>query len=140
MNSLIVNVSVVIFNSNNKILLCHRSISEDVFPGLWGIPGGKIDNEDVTLESGLKREVFEEVGIQIKNIRLISNNIREKSNGQYVVFMVYRADLAKGKLQALEDTDEVSWFKFEDIKPSNLTPHTYEVIKKAFNEPPSKLK
>lgn len=140
MNNFIVNVSVIIFNSNNKILLCHRSLNEDVFPGLWGIPGGKIDNEDVTLESGLKREVFEEVGIQINSISLISNNIRAKSSGQYVIFMIYRANLAKGKPQALEDTDEVSWFKFEDIKPSNLTPHTYEVIKKAFNELPSKLK
>ena len=78
MNFFIVNVSVVIFNRNNKILLCHRSINEDVFPGFWGIPGGKVDNEDSTLEAGLKREVLEEVGVEIKNIVLLSNNIRVK--------------------------------------------------------------
>lgn len=39
-----VNVSVVIFN-NNKILIQKRSSDEDVFPGLWGIPGGTLNQQ-----------------------------------------------------------------------------------------------
>ena len=45
--------------------------------------------------------------------------------------MVYRAKIAKGKPKALEDTDEVKWFNFSEIKPNKLTPYTYEIIKKA---------
>lgn len=128
-----VNISVIVINKDRKILLAHRSPNEDVYPNLWGIPGGKIENTDASIEDGLQREVEEEVGIRIKNFQLISNNIRTKDNGQNVLYMVYKAEYSGGEPQALEDTDEVRWFNFPDIDSSKLTPFTYEVIKKALN-------
>ena len=40
-----VNVSTIIFNKKDQVLLGKRSMSEDVYPGLWCVPGGKIDVE-----------------------------------------------------------------------------------------------
>ncbi len=41
-NAFIINVSVLICYEN-KFLSIKRSITESVFPGYWGIPGGKVD-------------------------------------------------------------------------------------------------
>lgn len=131
MTNYIVNVSAVILDKEKRILLGHRSPNEDIFPGLWCIPGGKIDDGDASLEDGLRREVQEEMGIEIKEIELISNNTRVKSDGTHVLFLIFKASIASGFPKPLEDTTEVGWFNFEEIKPDNLTPFTYEVIKKA---------
>ena len=139
-NLFIVNVSVVIFNKQGEILLGHRGSDEDVFPNLWGIPGGKIDSDDKSMEEGLKREVKEEVGIEIKGMKLISNNIRRKSDGQCVLFLVYKATIASGIPSPLEDTVEVRWFPFEGIAASDLTPFTYDIISKAVNYTRKKAK
>lgn len=133
MTNYIINVSAIIFDKNKRILLGHRSPNEDVFPDLWCIPGGKIDDGDASLEDGLRREVKEEIGIEIKGIELISNNTRIKSDGTHILFLIFKASIASGLPKPLEDTTEVKWFSFEEIKPDNLTPFTYEVIKKALD-------
>ena len=126
----VVNVSVVIFNDKNEILLGLRSPKEDVYPGLWGIPGGKIDSTDKSLEGGLAREVKEEVGIEIGDINLISNNTRS-ANGKNVLYLIFSTKIISGTPKAKEDTVDVKWFKFGEINPKELTPFTFEVISKA---------
>lgn len=49
----------------NEVLVIKRSRKEDVFPGLWDIPGGKLRFGE-TPEEGLKREVKEETSIDIE--------------------------------------------------------------------------
>lgn len=51
-----------------ELLLIQRSES-DFFPGKWEIPGGACDLEDQTILHGLAREVWEESGLQLTNIR-----------------------------------------------------------------------
>ncbi len=125
-----VNVSVVIFN-NDKVLIVKRSMKEDVFPGLWGIPGGTVDMSDQNLESALEREVMEEVGIKIKNFCVIQNNIKEKEI-YGMVYIVYTADYESGEPKALEDTEEVSWMTIENMENMEFTPKTSDVIKNAY--------
>lgn len=127
-----VNSSAVIFNSKGEILLGKRSPDEEVFPGLWGIPGGKLDAADGSLEEGLSREVKEEVGVDITNLRLIQNNTVVKPDVNKV-YLVFSADISPESPEPspIEDTVEVRWFPFGEIKESDLTPRTYEVLKLA---------
>ena len=53
------NVSAIVLNEKNEILLCERN---DI-TGAWQPPQGGIDGEESPLEA-LKREVEEEIGIQ----------------------------------------------------------------------------
>jgi mutator protein MutT len=125
-----VNVSVVIFNGD-KILIQKRSMDEDVFPGLWGIPGGTVEMTDQSLESALEREVMEEVGIKIGNLQIIQNNIKEKE--MYgMIYIVYTADYGSGEPKAMEGTEQVSWMNHEDIDKLEFTPKTVDVIKMAY--------
>lgn len=123
-----VNVSVVICQ-NDKVLLLKRALNEDVFPGLWGIPGGTVEPTDKDLESALSRECFEEVGVAISNPELISNNINNKGD-RGALYLVYKATYVSGEPQALDGTDEVQWLTIDEIRQLELTPMTLEMIER----------
>lgn len=46
----------------NKVLMILRSKDHT-----WGFPGGKVEGDE-TLEEAFRRETFEEIGVQLKNI------------------------------------------------------------------------
>lgn len=116
----------------NRILLGKRSEDEDVLPGYWGLPGGNvttIGNIQDILEKELKREIMEEVGLEIGNIKYLESHSHELK----VINMSFTAEIVSGKPQALDETEEVNWFTFEEAKQLKLTPHTLERFKIIFN-------
>lgn len=54
----------VIYNETNQILIDRRP-SEGLLGGLWEFPGGKIEPNE-TVEDCIKREILEEIGIEIE--------------------------------------------------------------------------
>ena len=54
-----------IIRKNGKILLLQRSPDSGFDPGLWELPGGKIEYGE-NLTEALKREVMEEAGLLIR--------------------------------------------------------------------------
>lgn len=50
------------------ILLLKRAAHEDVYPNIWEIPGGKVEDSDPTILDAVKREVVEETGIKVLRI------------------------------------------------------------------------
>lgn len=61
----ITQVYGIVFNDNGEILICRESKD-----GSWQIPGGHPE-KDETIEETLQRELFEEVDVEIKNIKPI---------------------------------------------------------------------
>lgn len=115
-----VNVSTIIFNKKGQVLLGKRSLDEDVYPGLWCIPGGKIDVEsceDGVIENNLKREVKEEVDIEIEPIFYLTSNCL-LNHGEAKLYLIFVSEHLSGTPLALDDTEM-------------LTPRTHENIHKA---------
>jgi 8-oxo-dGTP pyrophosphatase MutT (NUDIX family) len=73
------NVSALVV-CNNNFLLTKRSESEDFLPGVWEIPGGKLEKDEKQIQA-LKRELFEETGIKLST----SNKIREIDSEDYII-------------------------------------------------------
>jgi ADP-ribose pyrophosphatase YjhB (NUDIX family) len=122
-----VNVSVVI-KKGSDVLLIKRADDEEVFPGYWGIPGGTVEPTDQTLEGALVRECREEVGVEIADIKLVSNNINDKGEKGGALYLVYSATHASGEPKPLDGTAAVEWLDIERIRGLNLTPMTLEII------------
>jgi 8-oxo-dGTP diphosphatase len=60
----VVDVAVgVLFRSDGRFLLTSRPIGK-AYPGYWEFPGGKLEKSE-TVEQALKRELMEEIGIDI---------------------------------------------------------------------------
>jgi 8-oxo-dGTP pyrophosphatase MutT (NUDIX family) len=68
-----VAVGALVFDKQSgewRLLIIQRASTANSSPGLWEIPGGKLENE--TIIHGIKRELFEEVGMRvIAFIRLV---------------------------------------------------------------------
>jgi ADP-ribose pyrophosphatase YjhB (NUDIX family) len=107
----------------NKLLIVKKSLNEKVDSGLWTVPGGKIYPKE-SIINGLKREVKEEVGINIESIRWIGEDIFENSDATFHAqhFLCktneYDIKLEKSLIDfRWIDNNDVNIFKFpENIK------------------------
>lgn len=80
-----VRVSAIIFNNENKILLVNHQKEGNNY---WVIPGGGVENGE-TLEKALKRELIEELGIEIENLELAF--VGESIQRRHVIDIYFRA-------------------------------------------------
>ena len=71
---IVLSVGAFILNKKNQLLIVKKSSHEQVDAGLWTIPGGKIYPQEAIL-NGLKREVLEEVGLQISTPQWIGEDV-----------------------------------------------------------------
>lgn len=125
----VVAVTAVI-RKDNKYLLAKRSSSDDQSPGEWSLPGGKVENEagERRLEDALKREVMEEVGVEIKDdVKLIYNDAFIRSSGHHVIMLTFLCDWKSGEAKPMEDQEEVAWLSLEEIFAMENSP---EYLKK----------
>lgn len=120
------NVSTII-NKNGLVLIQKRAMDEEVFPGLFGIPGGTVEATDKNLMAALQREVMEEVGVKINNIKLFQNNIVTKPN-KSTLYMVFTSDYESGTAKAMDGTESVQWSSLEEVKELEFTPTTKELL------------
>jgi 8-oxo-dGTP diphosphatase len=115
-----VGVAIIIFK-DGKILL-----GEDLTKGgepLYGVPGGHWETNE-TLSEAVKREVLEEAGIEIQNLKLISvyDFFRPDKNKRYVT-IGFKADYKSGKLkdESRHTRKNWGWFATDNL-PSSIFP------------------
>ena len=65
---------------DNKLLVVHQRGTD-----IWALPGGGLD-EDESLEAGVRRELREELGIEVKVGRLLFSQIYSDDQDQHLEF------------------------------------------------------
>lgn len=129
-------VNCVILNSDNKVLIVQRSFEENHEGGKWSIPGGKIEStgeEHNVLLKNIKKEVFEEVGIEIfDDVVLIYDNTFIRTDGDDVLALVFLCKYKSGEAKPLEDTIDVKWIGKEETNNYKFSPNVKEYILKGF--------
>ena len=76
-----VDVVVGIVLRGNKFLVERRGSDEEIDPDIVCLPGGHVRKGE-SREEALKREMLEELGIAVKNLRFICKNFYVASNGE----------------------------------------------------------
>lgn len=123
-----INVSAII-NKGSEILIIQRSETEDMFPGFWGIPGGTMEVSDRSIEDCLRREIMEEVGIEIGNIHFLTS---ENSNGK--VYIKFTALYVSGEIHALDGVASVKWLGLNELSDKKFTPNTKKWLVKTLKK------
>ena len=101
-------VSALILNSSSQFLIVKRA-KDDSMPGLWELPGGKIEfGEDPKI--AMQREVKEETGLDILLIKPLSIRSSLKDN-EHVVRIAFFAVLSYPEQIVLlsKDHSEYKW-------------------------------
>ena len=100
----------VIIRKGNKFLLGKRLATHG--KGTWSPPGGHLEHGE-TFEQCARREVREEAGISIKNIRFgtATNDIFETGKHYITIYMI--SDYNRGKIRVMEPDKMVEWTWFE---------------------------
>src|SRR6202008_1074381 len=58
----------IVLNDQNEYLICKMPKDRGVFPDKWGLPGGGIEEGEM-MEAALRRELGEELGTEISDIK-----------------------------------------------------------------------
>lgn len=126
-----IGVGVIIIKEN-KILLGKRKNAHG--EGSWCPPGGHLEfNEEI--EECAIREVKEETGISIKNIRksIFTNDIFEKEEKHYVsLFIISDFDYGEVKVMEPEKFEQWEWFEWNNL-PEPLFLPIENLLKQNFN-------
>lgn len=107
-----INVVIGLVEQNEKILLIQRERGD--FIGLWGIPGGKVE-ECEHLNEAIQREMLEEIGIKMKFERLlgVATEIMHDKN---VTSIIYVCLLHMEETALIKNPEfQYQWFSKEDI-------------------------
>lgn len=108
------SVSVnAIIEDKGKVLLVKRR--KEPFKGYWSLPGGYVEYGE-SVEEALRREVKEEVGIDIEIDRLLnvySDPFRHIA--KHTIAIVYKASIVNGKISNNEEISDAKFFSKEEI-------------------------
>lgn len=106
-----VTVVAAVIEKDGKILLARRKTP---FRGnFWEFPGGKLEINE-TLEECLKREICEELAIEIEVGSFLSLNKHTINCQSAIELYAYMARYVSGEIK-LKDHDEVKWVLPEDL-------------------------
>jgi 8-oxo-dGTP diphosphatase len=109
-------VDGVIFDDSGKLVLIRRK--NPPFKGQLALPGGFVENNETT-EDAIRREIKEEVGINVKIKRLIGvYSDPSRDPRQHIVSVVYELEAESMKLKAGDDAAAVELVVPEKILKS----------------------
>ena len=113
-----INVVCGIIWKDDKVLIAKRK-PEKSLGGYWEFPGGKVEQNEDPIDS-LKRELLEELGLEISNIYYFGQNIHEYETFS-IELIAFECVFEKATFE-LKDHDDVAFVNIESIKAYNLAP------------------
>ena len=123
-----IGVDAIIRNEEGKILLIHRTGKN--FNGYWGLVSGMIEWGE-NAESALKREVKEEIGVEIEIIRYTGKyyDKRGRHPTKTVICLPHICRIIKGVPSPISECDEIKWYAPEEIENMVLAYDHLQMLK-----------
>jgi len=109
-NNRAVTIDAVVVHAD-KVLLIKRG--SEPFKEYWALPGGHVD-WDETLEETVKREVKEELGVEVTNLKQIGIYSDPKRHPKQAINVAYGVAIA-GIINTGDDAKEYRWFNLDEL-------------------------
>ena len=126
---------------NGKYLIAKRANQEKDFPGKWTVPGGKVEVLDYALkkkdtnahwynvlENSLKREVLEEVGLNIKNLGYVTSMVYIRKDEIPCLVISLYAKPEEGEVKLCSELVEYKWVDLQEARNYDLIEGIYEEL------------
>ncbi|MCX6762049.1 MAG: NUDIX hydrolase [Candidatus Moranbacteria bacterium] len=112
---------------DNKVLLNQHGDTE-----FWKFCGGKVENYETTLIENAKREVMEEMGIEIEILDekpFLIHTTKETADGTIDVILVHYLAKRIGEITPGADIREWKWIPLSELEKENLAPNILPTLK-----------
>jgi 8-oxo-dGTP diphosphatase len=124
-----ISVTAAVIEKDGKVLIARR---KRPFMGYsWEFPGGKLEDNE-TLEECLKREIREELAIEIEVGPLVSLNKHVLNCQSAIILYAYRARFLSGNIELI-DHNEIKWVLPEDLIKYDFPDPDRLIAKKIFS-------
>jgi len=124
-----------------KYLIVRRAEWEKAFPGKWTVPGGKLKVLDYALkekdtkyhwynilEKVLRKEVREEVGLEISNIGYVTSMVYVRPDDVPCLIVSLFAEPLDGEIKLDSSLTEYAWVDLEEAKNYDLIEGIYDEL------------
>lgn len=128
-------VVTAIIVKDGKFLIARRGLHKRVQPGMWGVPGGGMELDDYVntprtlgdcwyfaIEKTLKREVMEEVGLEIDRVRYLLDLAFLRPDGVPVITLSFWCYWRLGEVRLNDESIDYKWVTLEESKNYELIP------------------
>ena len=120
-----IDVVAAVIKKDNKYLIAQRNRNKH-FAFYWEFPGGKVDNGE-TFENALKREIKEELSI---NIRILHHIASEKHKDDKIdVNVHYFLCESLNENIILSEHEDMKWLQKNDLTQFKMAPGDTKIIK-----------
>jgi 8-oxo-dGTP diphosphatase len=96
-----------IIMDGKRFLVERRRDDDDADPGFVGVPGGRVEKNE-TLKAALRREMKEELGIEVKKAKLVQRSLYTSTNGERQRIHYFHVESWTGKIVSKE-AERVYW-------------------------------
>ena len=119
-------IGVAVIRDDRDLILIDRRLAKGLLGGFWEFPGGKIEGNE-TVQECIKREILEEIGIEIAvDSHLIT--IDHTYSHFRVNLQVYNCRYLSGQARAIE-CEEIRWVTIEELDNYTFPAANQEIIR-----------
>jgi len=136
-------ITAIIYNGDEKFLITKRSMEKKAFPGKWTVPGGGLETDDYintppthkndqwynAVENALRREVKEEVNLEIGKPQYLLDLTFIRPDGIPVLVLSYYCPLVSGEVKLDGDSIDYKWVSAKEAEKYDLIDGILEEIK-----------
>ncbi|HVC58587.1 MAG TPA: NUDIX domain-containing protein [Candidatus Acidoferrales bacterium] len=126
MDSFRVAAKAFIINQKGEVLLIKRGEDNPHKPGVWEIPGGRLETGESPFD-GLKREVAEETGLDVQVLNPLKVHHFTRDDGQKITMVVFICKSASDEVRLSKEHVAHIWMDTELAK-LKMVPDFHEEI------------
>jgi ADP-ribose pyrophosphatase YjhB (NUDIX family) len=124
-----VGVGVIVVDAH-KLLLVRRAMNPE--KGKWSLPAGYVDYGEDPAATAV-RETWEETHIKVTITQLVDVYHNPPGKGGASIFILYRAEIAGGELQAGDDAADARFFALNEL-PELAFASTHDAVRRLQNQ------
>ena len=112
--------SIAIIHKEGKYLIAQRALDKKAFPGKWTVPGGGLEIDDyinlpkttsdiwyLAIEKSLRREIKEEVNLEVGKLKYLLDMAFILPNGTPSIILSYYCNYKSGEVKLNEENIKV---------------------------------